>query len=262
MPPEKPLFTGVVVVAIANPIVRRALGDAFRQRGADELAEISDYEVLRQTMKSAVVDMLVLDDNLSEQYTGDIIKDIRRGDLHEHPFTLIIALAHRQEEKDLRELIDAGPDAIVLTPVSVAALTQKIDSLAAGRKQFVVTRDYIGPDRRSSQRAGAAPALTLEAPNPLEAGFDRGNFHAALDKAKADLKVKKTECALGQLAWAMKSGNASDLAELIPLVEQLVETAPNPKFKAAATGLVNSMREENKKEIMGWCSKLLAASKV
>jgi DNA-binding NarL/FixJ family response regulator len=261
MPPEKQIFTGVVVVAIANPIVRRALGDAFRQRGAEELAEVSDYEVLRQVLKSSVVDMLVADDNLSELFVGELVRDIRRGELHEHPFPLVIMLAHRQEEKDLRALMDCGPDAIVLTPVSVAELARKIDSLAAGRKQFVITRDYIGPDRRSAPRAGAAPALTLEAPNPLGAGVDRGAFHAALDRAKSDLKVKRTECTLGQLAWAMKSGNSSDLAEMVPLVEHLAETAPNPKFKAAANGLAGAMRDEDKKAIMGWCSKLLAASK-
>ena len=260
MPTEQQVPIGAVVVAIANPIVRRALGDAFRHRGVLELDELHDYEQLKQILKNACIDVLVADDNLNDLFVGDLVRAIRQGELHEHPFPLIIMLAHRQEEKDLRALINSGPDAVVLTPISVAALTQKIEMLAAGRKQFVITRDYVGPDRRTAARAGSAPALTLDAPNPLQAGADRGAFNAALDKAKINLKEKKTECSLGQLAWAMQ-GNITEFSQLIPIVDQLVETVANPNIKAAAMTLAQALRKDERMEIMDACKALLMVAR-
>jgi len=239
-------------------MVRRTLGDALRQLGAELAAEATDADGLRQALKGNVIDLLVADDDLSGLATADIVRDIRRGDLHDHPFPLIVLLANRQDERELRALIDSGSDAIVLTPVSVAAITQKLDVLAA-RKQFVVARDYVGPNRRAATRSGCGMPLTIEVPNPLRAGADRVAFNRALDKAKADLKCKLAECAYGQLTWAIQTNRISEFADLIPLVERMRQTAANPWAKAAATGLVKALRAESRSDIMGWCEKLLAA---
>jgi len=261
VPPEKQNFSGKIAVAVANPMVRRALADAFRQRGADTVIEVSDREALRLLLRSSTIDVLVADDNLSEQNTGELIADLRHGEVHEHPFTLVVVLAHRQEERDLKALLNCGPDAVVLTPVSVTDLFKKIDLLAAGRKPFVITRGYIGPDRRKEPRAGSAQPLMVEPPNPLARGGDETQFQGALTQAKAALKTARVECSLGQLAWAMRSENMSDFADLIPVVDHLVEAAPNAEVKAAAVGLADALRKEVAPEIMAWCQRLLVLGK-
>lgn len=259
MPRKRRNYTGAVVVAIANPMVRRALMDAFRQSGADDVIDLSEWKALAEILEVRAINLLVADDTLSDRPTGELIRKIRRGELHAHPFPLIVMLAHQQEEPQLRALIDSGPDAIVVTPVSIADLFAKVDLLAAGRKPFVVTRDYIGPDRRKAPREGTNQPLIIQAPNPLAPGTSPDSFQRALKAGESSLKTAKMECSLGQLAWAMQSGRPSDFLDLIPAIDHLAETATIPAVKAAAAELTAALRKGVLAEIMESCRKLLGA---
>lgn len=258
MRPVKRSYIGTVLVAIANPVIRRALIDTLRQNGADDVLDATDWKALAELLAAKTVVLLVVDDTLSQRPTAELIRKIRQGDLHAHPFPLIITLANQREEHQLRALIDCGPDAIILTPISVADLFSKIDLLAAGRKPFVITRDYVGPDRRKEPREGAGQPQIITPPNPMARGVDPATFEKALKAGQNSLKTAKMECSLGQLAWAMRSGNASDFRDLIPVVDRLVEAAASPALKAAAAGLAGALRAGDLPEIMDWCRKLLA----
>ena len=52
----------------------------------------------------------------------------------------------------------------------MATLIQRIQAMMRQRAPFVVTSDYIGPDRRHGQRPqrNQRPARTFDAPNPLK----------------------------------------------------------------------------------------------
>ena len=258
MRPVKRNYIGTVVIAIANPVIRRALIDAFRQNGAEDVLDVTEWDALAEILAVKALVVLIVDDILSNRPTGDLIRKVRHGELHEHPFPLIIMLANTREEQLLRGLIDCGPDAIVLTPISIADLFSKIEFLAAGRKPFVITRDYVGPDRRKAPREGVGQPLIISPPNPLARGSDPASFQKAIKDSKESLKSAKMECSMGQLAWAMRSGKASDFQELIPVVDHLVEAATSPTVKAAAVGLAAALRVGNVPDIMDWCRKLLA----
>ncbi|HIJ62853.1 MAG TPA: response regulator transcription factor [Rhodospirillaceae bacterium] len=258
MRPGKRNYIGTVVVAVANPVIRRALIDSFRQSGADEVLDPTDWKALAEILAAKAVVLMVVDDTLSQRPTADLIRKIRQGELHAHPFPLIIMLANEREEHQLRALIDCGPDAIVLTPISIADLFSKIDMLASGRKPFVITRDYVGPDRRKAPREGAGEPKIISPPNPLARGVDGATFQKALKESQSSLKTAKMECSLGQLAWAMRSGKASDFLDLIPVVDRLVEAATSPGVKSAAEGLAAALRGGSVPDIMDCCRKLLA----
>lgn len=256
---ETRLFFGKMALAIANPLVRRAMADHFRHRGADEIFHIDNWETLHETLKGNSLAVLVTDDELSERATAPLVRDIRNGVLHDHPFPLILMLAHRQNEQHLRSLIDCGPDAIVLAPISIADLFSKIDRFAAGRKSFIVTRDYVGPDRRSAPREGANQPLIIEAPNPLAA--DQESFRQAVSAGTDALKAAQVECSFGQLAWALKSGGGSDFTTLIPALELLIKSSGKASLKEAAEGMIAAIHQNNKSEMMSWAQKLLVAKK-
>ncbi|HIJ37723.1 MAG TPA: response regulator [Rhodospirillaceae bacterium] len=260
MRPDKRNYVGGVVVAIANPMIRRALTDTFRQSGANDIIDVTEREGLQEILSSKPIVLLVVDDTLSGLPTGDLIRKIRQGQLHAHPFPLIFVLAHQQEENQLKALIACGPDAIIITPLSIADLFSRIDFLAAERKPFVITRDYIGPDRRKEPREGANQPIIIRPPNPLARGVDAASFQKALKTGQDSLKTAKMECSLGQLAWAMRSGKASDFVDLIPVVDHLVETATVPALKTAASELAAALRAEDMSEIMACCRKLLASA--
>lgn len=259
---ETRLFFGKMALAIANPLVRRALSDHFRHRGADEIIHIDNWDNFHETLKHESLAVLVADDSLSDRATAPLIKEVRHGTLHDHPFPLVIMLAHLQKEEHLRVLIDCGPDAVVLAPVSITDLFSKIDRLAAGRKPFVVTRDYTGPDRRSAPREGTAQPLVIEAPNPLAAGTDEQSFKMAVSASIDSLKAAQIECSFGQLAWAMRPGAGADFTTLIPALEQLGKSSAKAPMKLAAESMIAAIRKNDKSAIMGWAQKLLVAKKI
>ena len=254
------LHCGIVVLAIANPLVRRAMTDEFRHRGAGEILAVGDFRTLNETVDQRAVDVLVVDDLLADSPTGPLIRDIRQGVVHEHPFPLVLALAHQQTEAELRALIDCGPDAVVLTPVSIADLFTKVERLAAGRKPFVITRDYVGPDRRTSLREGAQPPRYVDAPNPLAATVDGGGFQEAIHQSAEALKTAKLEASLDQLAYALKSGTAEAFKELIPAINNLAKSTSKQVLKDAALELSDTIKLQVFEDIMRSSQKLLAAA--
>jgi len=254
------LHCGTVVLAIANPLVRRAMTDEFRHRGVAEIVALGDFPALNEAAKSQSIDILVLDDVLAEVQTGPLIRDIRYGVVHGHPFPLVLALAHQQTESQLRVLIDCGPDAIVLTPVSIADLFGKIEKLALARKPFIVTRNYIGPDRRTQLREGTQPPRFVDAPNPLAGPMEAGSFQDALQNCSEALKTAKMEASLDQLAFALRSGNAEAFKELIPAIDNLAKTTSKQSLKDAAYGLSAAISTQVLDEIMRASKNLLTAA--
>jgi len=254
------LHCGTVVLAIANPLVRRAMNDEFRHRGVGEILSIGDLGTLNETVSKQTIDVLVLDDVLAELKTGPLIRDIRYGVIHVHPFPLVLALAHQQTEPELRALIDCGPDAVVLTPVSIADLFSKIERLAASRKPFIITRNYVGPDRRTSLREGAQPPRYVDAPNPLVDSTNPDIYQHALSDSAEALKSAKMECSLDQLAYALKSGNAAAFQELIPSLDNLARSTSKQMLRDAAVDLSAAIRTQVLDTIMQSSQKLLAAA--
>lgn len=254
------LHCGNVLLAIANPLVRRAMTDEFRHRGVPEVIAVSDWDAMKEAIENHSFDVIVTDDVLGELQTGSLIRDIRNGVLHEHPFPLVLALAHQKVEQQLRELIDCGPDAVVLTPVSIADLFTKIDRLAAARKPFVITRNYIGPDRRTSLREGAAPPRFVEAPNPLAGGPAAAGFQDAIHNSIQALKTAKMECSLDQLAFALRAGDPAGFLELIPPIENLAKTTLKQALSDAAYALSAAIKSQVLADILDCSRKLLTAA--
>lgn len=261
MTKETRLFFGKIALAIANPLVRRAMGDHFRHRGADEIFHLDQWQAFHETLKEKSLGVIVVDDALSEQATMPLIRDIRNGVLHEHPFPLVIMLAHEKSEQHLRAVIDCGPDAIVLAPISITDLFSKIDRLASGRKPFIVTRDYIGPDRRTAPREGGNQPLIIEAPNPLAEGTDQESFRQAVSASTEALNAAQVECSMGQLAWALRQGGSENFSALIPPLELLIKSTGKVALQEAAAGMIGAIREQKMADIMAWSQKLLVAKR-
>lgn len=254
------LHCGKVLLAIANPLVRRAMTDEFRHRGVAEVIAVSDWDAMKEAVEKQSLDVIVTDDLLGEIQTGSLIRDIRNGIIHEHPFPLVLALAHQKVEQQLRELIDCGPDAVVLTPVSISDLFTKIDKLAAARRPFVVTRNYVGPDRRTTLREGAAPPRFVDAPNPLASGANPADFHDAIHASAQALKTAKMECSLDQLAYALRAGDPAGFLELIPPIENLAKTTLKQALSDACYALSAAIKSQVLADILDCSKKLLTAA--
>ena len=127
-------------------------------------------------------DIIICDVTENTDEACDIFYGIRHNELGTNPFVCIIAVAWSPKQRRVNKVVDSGADLLVAAPISPSVILDRIDSLVHNRKPFVVTTDYIGPDRRF-QKDRPSDAEQIDVPNSLR---DKalGQFDAAALKER------------------------------------------------------------------------------
>ena len=112
-------------------------------------------------------DVIVTATEITGEFIPPYIAQLRQGALVHHPLPIVIPLLTSSDSEYVRSVIDCGPDDLLQLPISPGQLLARLAILAEKRKSFVVTSDYIGPDRRQANRPGTATVPLIEVPNPL-----------------------------------------------------------------------------------------------
>ena len=138
--------------------------DAKMVTGCTVMADAE--KILRQEM----VDLLIIDHDpepgASPGALTQIIHRIRHGHLGLNPFVIIIVTVSSRHIKDISKLLFIGADDVVIKPLTGKVLAERVEYNAVHRRPFVVTSNYIGPDRRADDdRPSDIPQF--EVPNTL-----------------------------------------------------------------------------------------------
>ena len=128
-----------------------------------ELAPTLD--LLQARLRSRAPDLLLAEIAGSESEVCAAIQAVRQGHLGDNPFVVIVATTWRCDGANVGLALNSGADDLIARPVSTAVLRERIKGLAERRKDFVITSDYIGPDRRREARGPGATCV--EVPNPF-----------------------------------------------------------------------------------------------
>jgi hypothetical protein len=83
-----------------------------------------------------------------------------------NPFIPVIATLWAGSTDLVADLMNVGCDDVLLRPFSQIQTLERVRAIISARKQFVVTSDYVGPDRGRSSRNQMAPE-TFDPPNTL-----------------------------------------------------------------------------------------------
>jgi DNA-binding response OmpR family regulator len=146
----------------------------------------------------------------AEEELFSLIQAIRQGSSHHNPFTPIILTSWEKTLGLVRRAIDSGADDFLLRPLTTEILAQRIAALVERRKGFVISSDYVGPDRRSGQTRTSANlfvppnSLKLKVKDrvpPEEVAF---LLEAELKPARQRLQEQKSCCDALQLAIQLK----------------------------------------------------------
>jgi response regulator RpfG family c-di-GMP phosphodiesterase len=108
----------------------------------------------------------------------------------------VIGLTWEPTPERVRSVVNAGIDDLLTKPISSGHLTSRIKALAMARKPFVVTSEYIGPDRRSlEERKSGIPQV--EVPNTLNVKVSGQENYIdvlkSIDSVIAEINVQKLE---------------------------------------------------------------------
>ncbi|MEL7028344.1 MAG: hypothetical protein AAGL49_03855 [Pseudomonadota bacterium] len=144
---------------------------ALYEMGLRDVDIVSDLDTARQYLSDRVYDLFVGEVAQEGDPLVEFVSGLRHADFGLNPFVGVIATTWRLNARVVREIVDAGVDDILGRPFSYRAVALRLNAIVEARKPFVVTADYIGPDRRFSRRPPNADIRMFDAPNLLRAKY-------------------------------------------------------------------------------------------
>jgi len=197
-----------VLLAIENPIVRQGLQNVLQSEGFLRPSEVSTHDKLLATLVEQTYDVIVTATEITGEFIPPYIGQLRQGALVHHPLPIVIPLLTASEGEYVRKVIDCGPDDLLQLPISPGQLLTRLGVLAEKRKPFVVTSDYIGPDRRQANRPGTMTVPLIEVPNPLAMRIQRvaeDVFTHEMSVAADKLRQMRVERFAFELQWLLRA---------------------------------------------------------
>jgi len=188
------------------------------------------------------------------------IQQLRQGSAGYNPFIVIIVTAWEKSSALITKVVNSGADDLLLRPFSTALLGTRIEGHIERRKGFVITTDYVGPDRRRDS-VRTTDCDTFDPPNSLKM--------KAKDKLSADLIAKKLDAELQvareRLAGEKLRRDSFQICVLWRLLQD--QQGEAPQFAADLTKLSNLARaidrrcaDTDQNKAQERCAAILAAS--
>lgn len=170
MSAQKYNFAGVRVLAADSlPASMKVLKSALKELGFREIATAKDVDDIRSGIEQRSYDLVIADTHLPPGDVCQLVHTLRHGALGCDPFIPIVLTTWEPTEDVVQGVVGAGVDVLLTLPMSQGSLLAGLERLVTGRKPFVVTSDYVGPDRRKRVRAEEMNTPLIEVPNPVRA---------------------------------------------------------------------------------------------
>lgn len=202
-------FSDVLVyLCDAQTHIRKDVRAALTGYGFRLIEDCKGYDELIDKFEADTPDLLICDADLPDGDPIELARRLRLRDFGDNPFIPIIFLTWRPTPEAVKRMTNAGIDDLLGKPISPAKLMERIVILVQARKPFVVTADYIGPDRRKSKDRPNS-VLSMEVPNTLRA--------LALNEAIPDVS-SAIDTAWSAIAAERQARNAFQLAFLVDIV--------------------------------------------
>jgi DNA-binding response OmpR family regulator len=122
-------------------------------------------EILTKHLSESSPDLLLAEVTGCETEICQFVQSLRQGEIGSNPFMVVIVTTWRRDGTVVSKVINSGADDLVARPISTSMLGDRIKLQIERRKGFVVTSDYIGPDRRRDQSRNGVECVDV--PNSL-----------------------------------------------------------------------------------------------
>jgi DNA-binding response OmpR family regulator len=214
--------------------LRHAIRAALNREGYANVEDFEKIANLREAVAKKDPDLIVLDSEMDSENADRIVTDIRYGKLGRNPFVPVIVTIWEPEREQVRRVASSGCDDMLVKPLSPAQMFDRIKVLVNNRKPFVVTSDYIGPDRRKDPDRGSE-IPTIDVPNTLRAKVkgepvNRSALASAINEAQSEINDQRLKRNAFQIAFLvnlllpeLKKLEVTD--ERIKTVDRLIEVS-------------------------------------
>lgn len=182
-----------VEALICDPVAaNRAMGRAALYtlgfRRIEAVASIQDFtDGLRRIPR----DLALCESQGRDVELCSMIQSLRQDATAYNPFIVIIATAWEKTSALVSRVVNSGADDLLLRPFSTELLGQHIEAHIERRKPFVVTADYVGPDRRNGD-GRTSRVVSLDPPNSLRMKvMGRQNLELTTQRLNAELRTAR-----------------------------------------------------------------------
>lgn len=186
-----------VVLAEPDARLRKDIQKTLNKAGFQDVQDVANLSSMVPLIEAGDVDLLIGDTKLPEGDLKDVVHRLRHGELGDNPFVVVVTLVSDPTPDLIKDVINSGADVVLVKPFDLDDLLERVLALAQGRKRFVVTTDYIGPDRRAKPRLGTMDIPQTVVPNPLRlrvAGqIDAARINRTIEAAAMEVNVQKVE---------------------------------------------------------------------
>jgi DNA-binding response OmpR family regulator len=199
-------------------------------------------------------DLLLAEVSGAETEICNVMQSVRQGTLGKNPFMVMIATTWRRDGTIVGKVLNSGADDLVARPFSTSVLGERIRAQVERRKGFVVTSNYIGPDRRRDpNRPGVE---TVSVPNSLKVRMT-GDLPAeeaerriaeAVEQSKGVMNAQKVRRDAVQLCvqWRFLEQRSTDMRDFFEVLARLGSIADEIKRR---TGVADGSEKESALEL-------------
>lgn len=196
-----------VVLAEPKTDLRKTLKKCLQDHGFRSVLDTGNLSQVANAVREGNVDLLIADTSLPEGDFNEYVTELRHGRHGDNPFLVVITLVSNPSREAVQAAIDSGTDHVLAKPFQPEAMIGHVLELTHGRKRFVVTTDYIGPDRRSGPRPGGMEIPVIDVPNALRqrmtGQMSDGILRRAIGAAKAKVNEQKVVRHAYQIGWLL-----------------------------------------------------------
>ena len=154
-------------VLLFDPVAanRAATRSALTTLGFRGVIAISDIGELERAWNDQSFDLLVADITQHAPAVCDMVRAMRSGGVGANPFAHVVLMAWKLERDSVQRALSCGSDDLITRPFSIDFFAARVKVHTEARKPFVVTSEYLGPDRRKEPDRNSPNLMTV--PNLL-----------------------------------------------------------------------------------------------
>ena len=251
-----------VDVLIYDPVPsnRTATRAAMYALGFRKTETVSTLEAFLESVQRAPPDIAVCEAQGGAEELCAAIQQLRRGSAGYNPFIVIIVTAWEKNTAMINRVVSSGADDLLLRPFSTAMLGSRIETHVERRKGFVITTDYVGPDRRKDANRPSDVDL-FEPPNSLKM--------KAKDRLPSDEIARRLDVELKSAREKLTSEKLRRDAFQVCILWRLIQDAPlavgqtSPdlvKLRSLVKSIEQRSIDTEFQPAVEWCQSVAAAA--
>ncbi len=197
-----------IMIADPNRQLRSGLKGVLHQAGFRRINDVANLELMEESIRIKCPDILLCDINLEGGSVCSIIRKLRHNQVGQNPFCSVILFIDEPTQDVVKAASEAGLDDLQIKPIVAQKILDRIVYLVEKRKPFVVTTDYIGPDRRKGHRQGSQEISSMPVPNSVEqkakGTFIANDFQDEVNRTVWEINAQKIERHAFQIGYLVE----------------------------------------------------------